>query len=115
MDIKNIKTEWNATILDILKAFIRICDEYGLRYYCCAGTAIGAVRHHGIIPWDDDIDVIMPRPDYDRLLEIAETADLGKYELITPYGDDTYPLYFSKISNKDTTLNEDRHIPCVIG
>ena len=38
------------------------------------------------------------RPDYDRLLEIAETADLGKYELITPYGDDTYPLYFSKIS-----------------
>lgn len=115
MDIKDIKTEWNATILDILKAFMRICEEHGLRYYCCAGTAIGAVRHHGIIPWDDDIDVIMPRPDYDRLLELAKTSDFGKYELITPYSDESYPYYFSKIANKHTTLIEDKRIPCVIG
>lgn len=115
MDIKNIKKEWNATILDILKAFIKICEEYGLTYYCCAGTAIGAVRHHGIIPWDDDIDVIMPRPDYDRLLQIAKHTDFGNYELITPYDDETYPLYFSKLANKNTTLIEDRQIPCVIG
>lgn len=115
MDIKDIKKEWNATILDILKAFMKICKDNGLTYYCCAGTAIGAVRHHGIIPWDDDIDVIMPRPDYDRLLEIAKTADFGEYEIITPYDDETYPLYFSKISNRNTTLIEDRQIPCVIG
>lgn len=115
MDIKNIKKEWNATILDILKAFIKICEEHGLTYYCCAGTAIGAVRHHGIIPWDDDIDVIMPRPDYDRLLQIAKYTDFGNYELITPYDDETYPLYFSKLANKNTTLIEDRQIPCVIG
>lgn len=115
MDIKNIKKEWNATILDILKAFIKICEEHGLTYYCCAGTAIGAVRHHGIIPWDDDIDVIMPRPDYDRLLQIDKHTDFGNYELITPYDDETYPLYFSKLANKNTTLIEDRQIPCVIG
>ena len=115
MDIKDIKKEWNATILDILKAFMKICKDNGLTYYCCAGTAIGAVRHHGIIPWDDDIDVIMPRPDYDRLLEIAKTANFGKYEIITPYDDETYPLYFSKLSNRNTTLIEDRQIPCVIG
>ncbi len=115
MDIKDIKKEWNATILDILKAFMKICKDNELTYYCCAGTAIGAVRHHGIIPWDDDIDVIMPRPDYDRLLEIAKTANFGKYEIITPYDDETYPLYFSKISNRNTTLIEDRQIPCVIG
>lgn len=115
MDIKDIKKEWNATILDILKAFMKICKDNGLTYYCCAGTAIGAVRHHGIIPWDDDIDVIMPRPDYDRLLDIAKTADFGKYEIITPYDDETYPLYFSKLSNRNTTLIEDRQIPCVIG
>lgn len=115
MDIKDIKKEWNATILDILKAFMKICKDNGLTYYCCAGTAIGAVRHHGIIPWDDDIDVIMPRPDYDRLLEIAKAADFGKYEIITPYDDETYPLYFSKLSNRNTTLIEDRQIPCVIG
>lgn len=115
MDIKDIKKEWNAMILDILKAFMKICKDNGLTYYCCAGTAIGAVRHHGIIPWDDDIDVIMPRPDYDRLLEIAKTADFGEYEIITPYDDETYPLYFSKLSNRNTTLIEDRQIPCVIG
>ena len=115
MDIKKVKDRWNATILDILKAFMQICEKHGLRYYCCAGTAIGAVRHHGIIPWDDDIDVIMPRPDYDRLLEIAKHEDFGKYEIITPYSDPTYPLYFSKISDKETTLIEERERPCVIG
>ena len=115
MDIKKVKKRWNATILDILKAFMQICERHQLRYYCCAGTAIGAVRHHGIIPWDDDIDVIMPRPDYDRLLQIAKEEDFGNYEIISPYSDPTYPLYFSKISNRNTTLIEDRHIPCVTG
>ena len=46
MEIKSIKKEWNATILDILKAFMEICKTHNLRYYCCAGTAIGAARHH---------------------------------------------------------------------
>lgn len=49
MDIKNIKKEWNAAILDILKTFISICHTHNLRYYCCAGTAIGAVRHLSLI------------------------------------------------------------------
>ncbi len=115
MDIKNIKQEWNATILDILKAFIEICKTHNLRYYCCAGTAIGAVRHHGIIPWDDDIDVIMPRPDYDRLLEIAKTEDFGKYEVVTPYNTEDYPLAFSKLVNRETTLIEEKERPCILG
>ena len=79
MDIKNIKKEWNATILDILKAFIEICNKYHLRYYCCAGTAIGAARHHGMIPWDDDIDVLMPRPDYDRFMHAFGHVFAGGY------------------------------------
>lgn len=115
MDIKNIKKEWNATILDILKAFIEICNKYHLRYYCCAGTAIGAARHHGMIPWDDDIDVLMPRPDYDRLLEIAKHEDFGKYEVVTPYNNESYPLYFSKLVNRETTLIEEKERPCIIG
>ncbi len=114
-DIRNIKKEWNATILDILKAFIAICKKHHLRYYCCAGTAIGAVRHHGMIPWDDDIDVIMPRPDYDRLIKIAQKEDFGKYEMITPYNKEDYPLYFSKFVNKETTLIEEKERPCIIG
>lgn len=115
MDIKNIKKEWNATILDTLKALILICQKHHLRYYCCAGTAIGAVRHHGMIPWDDDIDVIMPRPDYDKLLEIAQHEDLGQYEIVTPYNTESYPLYFSKIVNRNTTLIEEKERPCIIG
>ena len=115
MDIKDIKKEWNATILDILKAFIDICKKHNLRYYCCAGTAIGAARHHGMIPWDDDIDVLMPRPDYDRLLEIAQHEDFGKYEVVTPYNNESYPLYFSKLVNRETTLIEEKERPCILG
>ncbi len=92
-----------------------ICNKYHLRYYCCAGTAIGAARHHGMIPWDDDIDVLMPRPDYDRLLEIAKHEDFGKYEVVTPYNNESYPLYFSKLVNRETTLIEEKERPCIIG
>lgn len=57
--------------IETLQEFIRICDKYQLTYFAAFGTAIGAVRHHGFIPWDDDMDVIMPRKDYDRFLKIA--------------------------------------------
>jgi lipopolysaccharide cholinephosphotransferase len=59
------------TELMMLKEFIRICETYGFRYYVCAGTCLGAVRHGGFIPWDNDIDVAMPREDYKKFLEIA--------------------------------------------
>ncbi len=55
----------------ILKAFAEYCDAHQLRYYIVAGTLLGAVRHGGFIPWDDDIDVSMPRPDYEKLLEVS--------------------------------------------
>ncbi len=56
---------------NILKEFHRVCEENGFHYYLCGGTCLGAIRHHGFIPWDDDLDVMMPRPDYERLLELA--------------------------------------------
>lgn len=58
--------------LDLLKKLISVCNKYGLKYFACGGTCLGAVRHKGMIPWDDDIDIAMPRADYERLLKLTE-------------------------------------------
>ena len=61
--------EQKKVMLNILVEFAKFCDEHNLRYYLDAGTLIGAVRHKGFIPWDDDIDVNMPQKDYDKFIE----------------------------------------------
>lgn len=106
---------WNSIINDVLRRFITICKEHGLTYFCCGGTAIGAVRHHGMIPWDDDIDVFMPRPDYDRFVEIASLQLPADLELVTPYNKTDYPLYFVKLCDRHTTLQEELDVLCVFG
>ena len=61
---------WDAS-LEIYREIAKICDRHGLRYYATDGTALGAVRHKGFIPWDDDLDMSMPRPDYEKFKRIA--------------------------------------------
>ena len=61
-------------ILKILLAVDKVCKEHGLRYYIMAGTMLGAVRHKGFIPWDDDLDIGMPRADYDLLILIPRNG-----------------------------------------
>lgn len=116
IDIKSdIHIEYNKVITDVLAAFIKICLKHDLRYFCCGGTAIGAVRHNGIIPWDDDIDILMPRPDFDKFIELFKQNKNDRYHLITAELDDMYYLPFAKMSDAQTTLIENKDILCNIG
>ncbi|MBR4461215.1 MAG: LicD family protein [Erysipelotrichaceae bacterium] len=67
--------------LEIMKSFTRFCDENGLTYYMCGGTLLGAIRHQGFIPWDDDVDLAMPREDYEKLLKIADRFNGDRYQI----------------------------------
>ena len=63
--------------LETLKKVASVLDGLGLRYYLASGTALGAARHGGFIPWDDDVDIVMPRPDYDKFEELIFTSHIG--------------------------------------
>lgn len=97
------KEELFLCLTEILKEFDRVCKENNLRYYLFAGTLLGAIRHKGIIPWDDDIDVAMPRADYNKLLELSATEFGEKFFLQTPATDKGYHKAFAKLRNSETT------------
>lgn len=90
--------------LGLLSYIKEICVEHDLRYSLCGGTLIGAIRHKGYIPWDDDIDVLLPRPDYDVLLKIL--CKQRKYLLLSSECRDDYYYNFAKLVDKSTILIE---------
>lgn len=93
-------------LLDMFVWFHQFCEQNGLRYYMLGGTMLGAVRHQGFIPWDDDIDVGMPRSDYQRL-EMLLKDQTGRYILETPNTSNLDYYYpFSKLYDTETTLIE---------
>lgn len=85
----------------------RLCDENGIKYFMIAGTLLGAIRHKGFIPWDDDMDIGMLREDYERFINIAKTDLDSRFFLQTPETDSAYGLNFAKILLKDTVLEEE--------
>ena len=103
--------EIQAKLLDMMKWFHAYCEENGLRYYALGGTALGAVRHGGFIPWDDDLDVGMPRADYDRINALCENGTGNAHYRIEAPGQNRDFIYpFCKAYDTETTLVENARI-----
>lgn len=94
--------------LEIAKEIARICEENKINYYLIGGTLLGAIRHKGFIPWDDDLDIGMIRSDYEKFMQIAPKCLDDKYALIDWKSDLNYPHPMGKIIKKGTIYRESK-------
>lgn len=94
--------------LEIVKTVVKICDENNLLYYMLGGTMLGAIRHKGFIPWDDDIDLGLPRKDYETFLRIAPNLLPSHYKLVNYKTDPNYHYYITRILDTNTKVIENR-------
>jgi lipopolysaccharide cholinephosphotransferase len=93
--------------LDILDDVARFCESHNINYFLAYGTLLGAIRHKGYIPWDDDIDIIMPRPDYDKFMNSFDKESGSKYNTLCEVRDEGYNCCFGKVHDKRTLFQED--------
>ncbi len=116
MELKeNYKRELQLCMLDMIKDIDKICQDHDIEYYLAFGSCLGAVRHKGFIPWDDDFDIAMTDDNYFKFLKVCEEKlDKEKYYVQTYNKEENYYLSFAKIRNIQTTLveesNKDRNI-----
>lgn len=99
-----------AVMKEMLECIDELCRRYDIKYMLFAGTALGAVRHHGFIPWDDDLDIIMQRPDYERFLQIPQSEFKDKGYFLQGEFSEHWPMFFSKLRKNNTACIE-RFIP----
>ena len=102
IDIKKLR----EAELELLDIFVHVCDQLNVRYYMIGGSLLGAVRHKGFIPWDDDIDVGIMRDDYDIFIRSAQELLPENIFLQTFMTDPEYPSLFAKLRKSDTTFIE---------
>lgn len=103
---KELLRKVQLTQLEIAKEIRRVCEENGIRYFLADGSFLGAVRHQGFIPWDDDMDIGMLRPDYEAFCRIAPQKLKPEYCLQTWYTDPNYGLPFGKVMKRGTVYLE---------
>lgn len=105
---------YKRCLIETMKVFMNFCAEYNIKYFCTGGTAIGAIRHKGFIPWDDDIDICMLREEYDRFMSLRDKCHGTGYAIID-YHDKGNPIPYGKFVNMNTTLVESDCFPYASG
>ncbi len=110
------ESKFKESLKNTFKVLIDFLNTHDLRWWCDGGTCIGAVRHHDIIPWDDDIDIMMPREDYNRLLQmIPELKETTGFELLAIQLNKGYNHTFAKVIDSHTTIWEQKDDPTISG
>lgn len=103
---KHVLKKIQITQLEMIKILDKICQEENIKYYLCAGTMLGGIRHQGFIPWDDDLDIMLPRKEYIKLLKVLKYKLPKEYWLQTYETDSNYWQAFAKIRKKNTVYKE---------
>ena len=98
--------ELQNTELSMLKDFMELCDANGLVYFGIGGTGIGALRHQGFIPWDDDIDIAMPRKDFEKFLRLVKKEWKGRYYILNNKTNENYPMMTTRLCKRGTVFQE---------
>lgn len=111
---KNTAEKYKSCLIRLFERFIAFCDDNSICYYCAGGTTIGAIRHHGFIPWDDDIDLFMMRKDYNRLLKLKKELQARGIGLEGIQCSNQFAV-FLKIWDINTAMWELEEIPFVYG
>lgn len=106
MENEDISNELKQIELKIFLEFKKICDMHNIKYFICGGTLLGAVRHKGFIPWDDDIDILMLRDEYEKFIKIAHLYLPDYYFLQNIYTEREFYCNYSKIRDTRTTFIE---------
>lgn len=104
----NVLNRLHAAMLEIYQEIARICDRHNLAYFVVGGTLLGAVVHKGYIPWDDDLDIAMPRDDYDRFINEYSRELSPRFFLHHTTTDDNYWIPFAKVRMNNTVFLEEK-------
>lgn len=96
----------HRVLLFMMKDFAKLCEKHNLRWFIAFGTAIGALRHKGFIPWDDDVDICMPREDLDRLVAVVQKGTDGRYSIMNSQTNSNYPMATTRFMLKGTEFRD---------